>query len=172
MDSNHRSLPYQGSALPLCYGAIVQLFCEWSRQPLALYGARHLARLVAQWTGAMHNSQWIGPFQIFVLLSLSMWPLHKAPVRSPAPKAFITRFIRLKLHSPLSMVGDTGLEPARLSALEPKSSASANSANPPYMSPLIFDYRRNGTLKPPRTMVSSRSYEVPLSASHRPTHHL
>ena len=65
-------------------------------------------------------------------LQLLLLPLHKAPVRSPAPKAFITGFIRLKLHSPLSMVGDTGLEPARLSTLEPKSSASANSANPPY----------------------------------------
>ena len=40
------------------------------------------------------------------------------------------------------MVGDTGLEPARLSTLEPKSSASTNSANPPYMSPLILYEKR------------------------------
>ena len=53
------------------------------------------------------------PSSSYTLLSLLLSPLHKAPVRSPAPKAFITGFIRLKLHSPLSMVGDTGLEPAR-----------------------------------------------------------
>lgn len=46
-------------------------------------------------------------------LQLLLLPLHKAPVRSPTPKAFITGFIRLKLHSPLSMVGDKGLEPLR-----------------------------------------------------------
>ena len=57
-----------------------------------------------------------------------------------------------------AMVGDTGLEPARLSTLEPKSSASTNSANPPYMSPLIFDYRRNGTLKPPNSV----AFNAPL----------
>ena len=91
-------------------------------------------------------------------LQLLLLPLHKAPVRSPAPKAFITGFIRLKLHSPLSMVGDMGLEPTRLSTLEPKSSASTNSANPPYMSPLIFDYRRNGTLKPPNSV----AFNAPL----------
>ena len=57
-----------------------------------------------------------------------------------------------------AMVGDTGLEPARLSTLEPKSSASTNSANPPCMSPLIFDYRRSGTLKPPNSV----AFNAPL----------
>ena len=47
------------------------------------------------------------------------------------------------------MVRVRGLEPPRLSAYEPKSHAAANYATPAFMSPLIFDYRRNGALKPP-----------------------
>ena len=38
------------------------------------------------------------------------------------------------------MVGNKGLEPLRLSALEPKSSASANSANSPDRVPHEFYY--------------------------------
>ena len=40
------------------------------------------------------------------------------------------------------MVGDTGLEPARLSTSEPKSDAATSYANPPYVSPLILYEKR------------------------------
>ena len=64
------------------------------------------------------------------------------------------------------MVGNKGLEPLRLSALEPKSSASANSANSPDIATIVVAdhtrlyYTRNGMLKPrlpiqPRTWVNS-----------------
>ena len=79
-------------------------------------------------------------------VQLLLLPLHKAPVRSPAPKAFITGFIRLKLHSPLSMVQAKGVEPLILSAAASKTAMYTNSNTPGYMRPLIFT--RNGTLKP------------------------
>lgn len=91
-------------------------------------------------------------------LQLPLLPLHKAPVRSPAPKAFITGFIRLKLHSPLSMVQAKGVEPLILSAAASKTAMYTNSNTPGCMSPLIFDYRRNGTLKPPNSV----AFNAPL----------
>ena len=47
---------------------------------------------------------------------------------SAYPKSVVVETYKIRVNA--SMVGDTGLEPARLSTLEPKSSASANSANP------------------------------------------
>ena len=66
-------------------------------------------------------------------LQLLLLPLHKAPVRSPAPKAFITGFIRLKLHSPLSMVQAKGVEPLILSAAASKTAMYPSSNTPGYI---------------------------------------
>lgn len=48
-----------------------------------------------------------------------------------------------------AMVQAKGVEPLILSAAASKTAMYPSSNTPGYMSPLIFDNRRNGTLKPP-----------------------
>ena len=56
------------------------------------------------------------------------------------------------------MVQAKGVEPLILSAAASKTAMYTNSNTPGYMSPLIFDYRRNGTLKPPNSV----AFNAPL----------
>ena len=55
-----------------------------------------------------------------------------------------------------AMVQAKGVEPLILSAAASKTAMYPNSNTPGYMSPLIFDYRRNGTLKPPGRLTGRR----------------